>query len=287
MRAVMRKIKITAGEAKAFAWLNSTKSATMIWDALPLKGTAHAWGEEIYCQVPVKMGEEDARQVVNSGDVAYWPGGNAICIFFGRTPSSQGDEIRAASPVNNLGRIINDPRVFKNVSETEIVIERVERGVESIAIGTDEHTSLIDTVAQYLEDKGFNYKLYQPSPWPEIAEKVGRSVASGESDEGILFCWTGTGVSLAANKIPGVRAALCPDAASASGARKWNHANILVMGLRLTSPTVAQEILDTWFGTPFEEEEAENVARVAEIERKYGRSKDRNELSPPKGDLEN
>jgi len=265
----MRKIKITAGEARAFAWLNSTKSAAVIWDALPLKGTAHAWGEEVYFQVPVKMGEENACEVVNFGDLAYWPRGNSICIFFGQTPSSRGDEIRAASPVNILGRIINDPRVFKNVSEAEIIIEKVERGVESVAIGADEHTSLIDAVTQYLEDKGLGYKLYQPSPWPEIAEKVGRSVASGESDEGILFCWTGTGVSLAANKIPGVRAALCPDAATASGARKWNHANILVMGLRLTSPAVAQEILDTWFSTPFEEEEVANVARVAEIERRY------------------
>jgi len=270
----MRKIKITAGKARAFAWLNSTKGAAMIWDALPLKGMAHAWGEEIYFQVPVKIGEENAREVVNFGDLAYWPQGNSVCIFFGRTPLSQGDEIRAASPVNILGRIINDPRVFQSISETETIVEKVERGVESITIGTDEHTSLVDAVAQYLDDKGFSYKLYQPSPWSEIAEKVGRSVASGESDEGILFCWTGTGVSLAANKVPGVRAALCLDAATASGARKWNHANILVMGLRLTSPAVAQEILDAWFSTPFEEEEVENVARVAEIERKYSLMKD-------------
>jgi len=268
----MRKIKITAGKARAFAWLNSTKSAAMIWDALPLEGMAHAWGEEIYFQVPVKIGEENARQVVNFGDLAYWPEGNSVCIFFGRTPLSQGDEIRAASPVNILGRIINDPRVFQSISETETIVEKVERGVESITIGTDEHSSLVDAVTQYLDDKGFSYQLCQPAPWPEMAEKVGRSVASGESDEGILFCWTGTGVSLAANKVPGVRAALCPDAATASGARKWDHANILVMGLRLTSPAVAREILDAWFSTPFEEEEVENVARVAEIERKYSAS---------------
>ena len=268
----MMKIKITAGKARAFAWLNSTKSAATIWDALPLKGMAHAWGEEVYFQVPVKMGEENARQVVNFGDLAYWPEGNSVCIFFGRTPLSQGDEIRAASPVNILGRIINDPRVFQGISEAEAIVEKVERGVESVSIGTDEHTSLVDAVAQYLEDKGFPYRLYQPSPWPEIAEKIGKSVSSGESDEGILFCCTGTGVSLAANKVPRVRAVLCPDAATASGARKWNHANILVMGLSLTSPAVAREILDAWFSTPFEEEEVENVARVTEIERKYSAS---------------
>lgn len=265
----MRKVKLTAGKARAFCWLNSTDSATMIWDSLPFKGKVYTWGEEIYFQVPVKMGEENAREVVDLGDLAYWPQGSAMCVFFGQTPISMGDEIRAASPVNILGRIINDPRVFKGLPETEIFVEKVEKGVEIIAIGTDERTPLIDTVTRYLDDKGFNYNLYLPSPWPEVAEKVAGSVASGECDEGILFCWTGTGVSLVANKVPGVRAALCADAITASGARKWNHANILVMGLRLTSQVLAQEILDAWFSTPFEEEEVKNVARVAKIERKY------------------
>lgn len=141
--------------------------------------------------------------------------------------------------------------------------------VKHIAIGTDDHTPLIDVVTQYLKDKGFSYRLYKPVPWPEAAETVAKSVSSGESDEGILFCFTGTGVTIAANKVPGIRAALCTDAATAIGARKWNHANILVMGLRLTSATVAQEILDSWFSTPFEEAERENVAKVMEIERKY------------------
>jgi len=263
----VKKAKLTAGKARAFAWLNSTKSAETIWQSLPLKGTGHAWGKEIYFEVPVKMGEENARQVVNFGDLAYWPQGNCICVFFGPTPASQGDEIRAASPVNALGRIINDPRVFEDISETEVLIEKVESGIESIAIGTDEHTPVVDAVTHYLDDKGLNYKLYEPGPWPDIAEKVGRSVAWGESDEGILFCHTGTGVSLAANKVPGVRAALCHDAAVASGARKWNHANILVMGLSFTTPEMARQILDAWFSTPFDEEEAANVARVAEIER--------------------
>lgn len=263
----MRKAKIIAGKAKAFAWLNSSRSSDAIWEALPLKGVAHAWGKEIYFEVPVSIAEENARQIVNAGDLAYWPEGNCICVFFGPTPISQGGEIRAASPVNLLGRITSDPRVFEDTSETEVVMERVAGGVESIAIGTDEHTPLIDAVTQYLDQKGLRYTLYDTASWPEVADKVGRSVASGGSDEGILFCWTGTGVSMAANKIPGVRAALCPDAAVASGARKWNHANVLVMGLSFTTPAMAKEILDAWFTTPFDEEEVANVARVTEIER--------------------
>jgi len=267
----MRKAKLTAGKARAFVWLNSTKTADAVWESLPLGGAGRRWGQEVYFQVPLKLEAESARQVVSFGDVAYWPDGNCICVFFGLTPASQGDEIRAASPVNIVGRVINDPRVFDAVSDTEVVMQRVEGSVESVAVGTDEHTPLVDSVTQYLEAKGIRYRLFDVAPWPEVGEKVARSVASGESDEGILFCWTGTGVSLAANKIPGVRAALCPSAAVAAGARKWNLANILVMGLSYTPPTMAGEILDTWFDTPFEEEEVANVARVAEIERQVCR----------------
>ena len=267
----MRKVKLTAGKMRAFAWLNSTTSADTIWDSLPLRGVARTWGKEVYFQVPVTMGEENARQIVNSGDLAYWPEGSCICVFFGATPLSRGDEIRAASPVNILGRILGDPWVFEDTSDTEVVVEKVEQGVESIAVGTDEHTPLVEAVVQYLDKKGFSYRLYDPAPWPDVAERVGRSVASGESDEGILFCWTGTGVSLVANKIPGVRAAMCPNADIATGARKWNYANVLVMGLSLTSPESARNILDAWFSTPFDEEEVANVARVAEIERKNRR----------------
>jgi hypothetical protein len=123
----LRKVKLTAGKAKAFAWLNSTKTASIIWDALPLKGEVCTWGEEVYFQVPVKIDEENPREVVNFGDLGYWTQGNAICVFFGQTPLSREDEIRAVSPVNILGRIINDPRVFKDVKDGEIAIEKVER----------------------------------------------------------------------------------------------------------------------------------------------------------------
>lgn len=99
---------------------------------------------------------------------------------------------------------------------------------------------------------------------------MGKRVANGGCQEGILFCWTGTGVSIAANKVPGVRAALCTDAVTAAGAKRWNHANILVMSLRLTSPEVAKEVLDAWFNTPYGEgEDTECVAQVTALEQSY------------------
>lgn len=144
-----------------------------------------------------------------------------------------------------------------------------------IAIGSDERTHLTDLVVQLLATKGHEPELVgalagDDLQWPDVAERVGRSVAAGHSQEGVLFCWTGTGVCIAANKVPGVRAALCQDAATAKGARQWNHANVLVMGLRLTSEAVASEILEAWFNTPFGGgEDAENVAKIAEMERRY------------------
>ena len=83
--------------------------------------------------------------------------------------------------------------------------------------------------------------------WSKVALELGQTVANGEADQGILFCWTGTGVSIAANKIKGIRAALCFDAETASGARKWNDANVLVMSLRLVSEAIAEEMLEAWF----------------------------------------
>jgi len=98
--------------------------------------------------------------------------------------------------------------------------------------------------------------------WAEVGRKVCESVAGGQAETGVLFCWTGTGASIAANKVAGVRAALCTDRQTAEGARKWNDANVLVMGLRLTSPTVASEMLDAWFVTQPDPSEAANVARL-------------------------
>ena len=98
--------------------------------------------------------------------------------------------------------------------------------------------------------------------WAEVGRDIGERVATGAADTAVLFCWTGTGASIAANKVAGVRAALCTDAATAAGARRWNDANVLVMGLRLTSPELAREMLDAWFTTEPDPGEAENVARL-------------------------
>ncbi|MDQ1429759.1 MAG: ribose 5-phosphate isomerase, partial [Actinomycetota bacterium] len=98
--------------------------------------------------------------------------------------------------------------------------------------------------------------------WAEVGHDVGALVASGRCATGVLFCWTGTGASIAANKVPGVRAALSTDAATAAGARRWNDANVLVMGLRLTSAEVAREMLDAWFATEPDPGEAANISRL-------------------------
>ncbi len=143
-----------------------------------------------------------------------------------------------------------------------------------IAIGSDEKTPLTDFVVEEVKKRGHEVKLFgplkgEPLSWVEVGEQVALFVSQGNCQEGILFCWTGTGVSIAAIKVPGIRAALCFDNKMAEGARKWNHANILVMSLRLTSEPVALEILDAWFRTEWSGgEDAENVARLMNIERK-------------------
>jgi ribose 5-phosphate isomerase B len=136
-----------------------------------------------------------------------------------------------------------------------------------IALGSDESTTLIDAVRDDLEARGHELVVVGPPAgeqieWAEVGQKVGDLVASGDAHSGVLFCWTGTGASIAANKVPGVRAALCTDAVTAGGARKWNDANVLVMGLRLTSPEVAREMLDAWFATEPDAGEAGNIARL-------------------------
>lgn len=145
-----------------------------------------------------------------------------------------------------------------------------------IAVGSDERTHLTDFVVEELRKKGIELELHGPLSgesiqWAEVAEKVAERVADKACDQGILFCWTGTGVSMAANKVPGIRAALCADAETARGARKWNDANVLAISLRLTSPIVAKEILEAWFSATPEKEEIPNVERVKAIEEKYSR----------------
>ena len=120
-----RKIRISAGKVSADAVLNDSKTATAIWNALPLSIAGQTWGDEIYFSIPVKAAEENSREVVGLGDLAYWPPGTAFCIFFGPTPASRGDEIRPASAVNVVGRVVGDPMVFKSVrSGTTVRVER-------------------------------------------------------------------------------------------------------------------------------------------------------------------
>jgi ribose 5-phosphate isomerase B len=145
-----------------------------------------------------------------------------------------------------------------------------------LAIGSDERTHLTDRVVAEARERGHEVQLFGPLQnekllWPDVARQVAESVKQGQADEGILFCWTGTGVSLAANKVPGIRAALCSDAQTAKGARLWNNANVLCISLRATSVTIAQEILDAWFDTAYQanDEDDRCLHQVAAIEQRY------------------
>jgi len=112
----MLKIRITTeASGSVEATLNDSETAKAIHGALPLESKANTWGDEIYFSVPVVLDSERPREVVELGDLGYWPPGHAFCIFFGRTPASRGDEIRPASPVNVFGRVLGDPKVFKKV----------------------------------------------------------------------------------------------------------------------------------------------------------------------------
>ena len=136
-----------------------------------------------------------------------------------------------------------------------------------VVLGSDEKTALSDAVAELLSSRGFAVELIgppagEPDQWAEVGRRVGEAVASGSAQQGFLFCWTGTGASIAANKVRGVRAALCGDAGTAAGARRWNDANVLVMSNRLVSPAVAAEILQAWFAAEPDPSEADNIARL-------------------------
>jgi ribose 5-phosphate isomerase B len=133
--------------------------------------------------------------------------------------------------------------------------------VMRVAFGTDEHTEVSEAVQAELARLGHDViVLGDGAPWTEVGRLVGEAVAGGHADRGVVCCWTGTGVSIAANKVNGVRAALCTDAETARGARRWNDANVLALGLRLTSPPVAKEMLETFFATPFDETDRDLIA---------------------------
>jgi hypothetical protein len=118
-------IRITAGAVSVDAELHDTSSGRAIWEALPIEAKAETWGDEIYFDIGLALAPESPREVVALGDLGYWPPGSAFCIFFGATPVSRGDEIRPASAVNVVGRVLGDPRVFKKVrAGTRVGIER-------------------------------------------------------------------------------------------------------------------------------------------------------------------
>jgi ribose 5-phosphate isomerase B len=144
-----------------------------------------------------------------------------------------------------------------------------------IAIGADEKNALTEELIRDLRARGHALLLFgavaEGDPevdWPLTSGKVAQAVAGGQADQGIVCCWTGTGASIAANKVGGVRAALCGDAETAKGARIWNHANVLALSLRATSPAVAKEILDAWFATPWSDDEwnRRQIDRVHDLE---------------------
>jgi len=132
-----------------------------------------------------------------------------------------------------------------------------------IAFGADDRTPLTDHAQRLLRDRGHDVEFVGDSqPWPDVGHAVGELVASGRCDRGVVCCWTGTGVSIAANKVPGVRAALCTDSETARGARRWNDANVLAVGLRLTSEHVLTEMIDAFLSTDVDDSEVANIANI-------------------------
>jgi ribose 5-phosphate isomerase B len=138
-----------------------------------------------------------------------------------------------------------------------------------VVVGADDEGTVADTVVDDLRARGHDVTVLEREQWPDVARRVAETVASGAADQGMLFCWTGTGTSMAANKVPGARAALVWDPWIAEGARRWNDANVLVMSLKRTTPEQAKQILDAWLAVEAADvDEAENIARLAELDRR-------------------
>ena len=138
-------------------------------------------------------------------------------------------------------------------------------------MGADDEGSVADAVVEDLQARGHDVTVLERDRWPEVASRVGQAVAAGEADQGVVFCWTGTGTAMAANKVPGVRAALVWDPWIAEGARRWNDANVLVMSLKRTTPETAREILEAWFAVEQPDpDERDNIARLAELDSSAG-----------------
>lgn len=136
---------------------------------------------------------------------------------------------------------------------------------------------MTDFVVEYVKKLGHEPELFGPlkgenKEWADVSIELAEAVAGKKNDEGILFCWTGIGSSIAANKVKGIRAALCVDSEEIKGARKWNHANVLVMSLRLTTEALAKEIIESWFAEPLGKEDFDvrNVERIKQYESTSG-----------------
>ena len=121
-----RKIRIIAADVEVTAELNDSATAELIWNALPIEASGSTWGDEIYFRTSIEDQERDSQEVVDMGYVAFWPPGQALCLFFGPTPMSRGDEIRPASAVNVVGKIEGDPTVLKSVpSGSRVLVEQL------------------------------------------------------------------------------------------------------------------------------------------------------------------
>ncbi|MFD3472855.1 RpiB/LacA/LacB family sugar-phosphate isomerase [Streptomyces sp. NPDC058682] len=143
-----------------------------------------------------------------------------------------------------------------------------------ISVSSDMDEPVARALLGQLRDRGHDVVTYgalnpgDDPQWAACSEAAAREVAAGNADQAVVCCWTGTGASIAANKVPGVRAALCTDAYTADGARRWNDANVLALSLRLTSEPLLKEILDAWFTAEAstDAEDRENVARVKRLD---------------------
>lgn len=133
-------------------------------------------------------------------------------------------------------------------------------------IAADEDRPVVHHVVRTLAERGHEATLLPIGIWADVATRAARAVAAGDFDQGVVMCWTGTGVSIAANKVRGIRAALSVDAATAAGARKWNDANVLALSLRLLSEPIATEILDAWLGASYGGTEDASLAALVRNE---------------------
>ncbi|MGB8210245.1 MAG: RpiB/LacA/LacB family sugar-phosphate isomerase [Mycobacterium sp.] len=147
-----------------------------------------------------------------------------------------------------------------------------------VALCSDEPYPVHATVHAWLEERGHEVVPFgsiatgTETAWALAAESAAQAVADGDCDQGVFFCWTGTGISIAANKVSGIRAALCSDPGQAEGARVWNHANVLCLSNRTLADDLAKEILSAWFGTEPDSRGDEGVADLTAVEARHRRS---------------